>query len=472
MPDTELPAAEPLPARSEAWLWLLPLLALLVVIWLGWQSWNGQDIAISIRFSDGYGLKPGDTVRYRGVAVGNVERIRLNRSLDGVTVEARLQADAAALTRSGSRFWIVRPQLELSGFSGLDTLVGANYIGVLPGEGEQLRSFIGLAEAPLVDLLEPGGINIVLLASGKGGLRAGSPINYRQVLIGVVVSVELAKDASAIEATAYIKPQYVNLIRENIKFWRSSRARLSAGLDGLSLDLDPVPSLLLGGVNVSIPPAPGRPVPTGAQFTLYHKPQDEWLDWVPGLALDGGEQTALDRPQPVQVQLFWRQRSWYYLSQTYERQGWGLPLEEMLLAPADLLFPPDSAQTGSTSLRIANQAAATSAWMLGEALATLAVEPLPASWSAWPLRQIRRATQAEDVLVIGNPDDPARFVGAERQQWQSDRWLLQPALPFDTSWHGAAVVAEHDGQLLGLLFVNDEQYRVIGINSDMLSSQQ
>ncbi|MCB1718102.1 MAG: MCE family protein, partial [Candidatus Competibacteraceae bacterium] len=144
MPVPDLPVAEPVPARTESWLWLLPLLALAVVFWLGWQSWSGQDIPISIRFSEGHGLKPGDTVRYRGVAVGSVERIRLNRALDGVTIDLRLQPDAAALARSGSRFWIVRPQLDLSGVSGLDTLVGANYIGVLPGAGEQQRSFIGL----------------------------------------------------------------------------------------------------------------------------------------------------------------------------------------------------------------------------------------------------------------------------------------------------------------------------------------
>jgi len=467
MAATELPQAEPLPERGDNWLWVLPLLALLVVLWLGWQSWSGQTMPISIYFSEGHGLKLGDTVRFRGVAVGNVERIKLNRSLDGVSVKVRLQADAAGLARSGSRFWIVRPQFDLRGVSGLDTLVGANYIGVLPGAGETQRNFIGLAAPPLVDLMEPGGMEIILLTPGKGGLRAGAPISYRQVLIGVVVAVDLAKDASAVEARAYIKPQYVNLIRENTKFWRSGRARLSAGLDGLSLDLDPVSSLLLGGVNLAIPPVPGQPVVAGARFALHPQAQDDWLDWVPGLALTGDEQIA--RPQPVPLQLIWRERSWYYLSQTEEKRGWGLPLEGAVLAPADLLSFPENALDGERILYLNGQSIVASARLLGNGLALQVLDSPIDSGAVWPQQQLRSATQAENVLVIANPDEPARFVGAERQHWGADGWRLQPALPFAANWHGAAVIAERDGQLLGLLQVDGERYRIIDFNAAILS---
>jgi hypothetical protein len=463
----KLPAAEPVPERSENWLWVLPLLALVIVFWLGWQSWSGQTVTISVRFSEGHGLKPGDTLRFRGIAVGSVERIRLSRGFDGVNVEVRLQADAADLARSGSRFWIVRPQLDLSGASGLDTLVGANYLGVLPGAGETQRNFIGLKVPPLADLLEPGGIEIILLTPGKGGLKAGAPITYRQVLVGVVVAVDLAKDASAVEAKAYIKPQYINLIRENIKFWRSSGARLSAGLDGLSLDLDPVANLLLGGVNLAIPSVPGQPVAAQARFTLYSQPQDDWLDWVPGLALTGDERIA--RPQPIPLQLIWRKRSWYYLSQAEEKRGWGLLLPGALAAPADLLSFPAAALDDERILSINNQPLAASAKPLGNGLALQALEPQADLGTAWPLSQLRSALQAENVLVIANPNDPARFVGAERQYWGADGWRLQPALPFDTNWHGAAVVAEQDGQLLGLLQVQGDQYRVIDLDATMLA---
>ena len=38
------------------------------------------------------------------------------------------------LACEGSRFWIVRPQVSLSRVAGLETVVGARYIGALPGK--------------------------------------------------------------------------------------------------------------------------------------------------------------------------------------------------------------------------------------------------------------------------------------------------------------------------------------------------
>lgn len=467
-----LPYAEaviPAKRNSDAWLWLLPVLALVFVGWLAWQAWHDRGLLLRIHFSDGHGLKAGDTLRYRGIAVGEVERVTLDSSLDGVEVELRLQSDASELARAGSRFWIVRPQLDLRGASGLDTLIGANYIGVLPGTGSLQQRFTGLTAPPLADLMEPGGLDIVLLTPGRNGLRPGAPISYRQVLIGAIVAVELAKDASAVEAHAYIKPRYINLIRSNTRFWRAGRARLSAGFDGLSLDLDTMPSLVLGGVNLAIPPDPGARVQPGARFELHAKPKSDWLEWVPGLALEGMTGAPEELPQPVALQLNWRQRSWYYLSRSRERQGRGLLLAEGLLAPADLLAEPDSALEGSTQLRITGLTDAKTMPLPIELLTpALARYPIELEHPSWPIQHIRTPMAAENVLIIRDAAEPVRYVGTERQQWSAESWLLEPPLPFDERWHGAVAVAERDQNVLGLLLVNDENYQLVPIPTEQI----
>jgi paraquat-inducible protein B len=38
--------------------------------------------------------------------------------------------------RKETQFWLVTPKASLAGVSGLDALVGGNYIGMMPGKGE------------------------------------------------------------------------------------------------------------------------------------------------------------------------------------------------------------------------------------------------------------------------------------------------------------------------------------------------
>src|SRR5207249_10501689 len=57
-------------------------------------------------------------VRYRGIAVGQIDAVNLVPDLGGVLITARLTAQSRELARSGSRFWVVRPQLHLTRVEG------------------------------------------------------------------------------------------------------------------------------------------------------------------------------------------------------------------------------------------------------------------------------------------------------------------------------------------------------------------
>ena len=132
-------------------LWLVPLAGALLAGALVYQSLDQRGIPVSVEFAEGHGLKPGDSLRYRGIVVGKVESVVLAEGLGGIDVQVRLMPEATDLARAGSRFWIVRPQLDLSGATGLDTLLGANYLAVLPGRGEPQHRFLGPAAAQVGD---------------------------------------------------------------------------------------------------------------------------------------------------------------------------------------------------------------------------------------------------------------------------------------------------------------------------------
>jgi hypothetical protein len=452
--STALPRADQRPVRRLGWLWLLPLLALAAVITLVLLSVGQRGVPITVEFRDGYGLKVGDSVRYRGIVVGNVEKARLSPDLGGIEVGLRLQRNARDVARQGARFWIVRPKVDLDGATGLETVIGANYITLIPGSGDTITYFRGLDEAPQLAATNTGGLELLLTASGQGNLRPGAPISYRQVVIGRVLSVDLAKDAGSVLARAYIEPRYTSLVRRQTRFWRVSGAHLSAGFTGLSLDVESVRGLLLGGVTLATPPDAGSPVPQQARFQLYDQPQAAWRRWVPFLALDGPLEEV--RPQSLATVLHWEERSYLYLYMAMDEQRLGrlLPVAGGLLGPADLLRAPEDALEGSVELRVDGSPQA-----LEQVLSVtpeIALLPAKGDWQAWPQQRVRVIDTPEDLMIVADPNEPARFVEAHRIRVGKDRWVLDAGIPFDPAWHGAAVLTAKDEALVGLLLIDGD----------------
>lgn len=228
---------------------------------------DADAVEIEIRFQNGDGISIGDEVRHRGIVVGEVTAVDLNHELTGVVVSVRLLKSAATLARAGTQFWVERPTVSAAEVRGLDTLIGGHYIAVQPGpvDAELSRSFDGLVNAPAGELPE-GGIEIVLEASQRGGLRRGVPVLYRGQQVGHVIAVALSSDAATMEARVWIDATYRELVRNNTRFWMNSGIDVSVGLNGLKLSADTLSSIIVGGVSLATPTQPGAKVSTGHRF--------------------------------------------------------------------------------------------------------------------------------------------------------------------------------------------------------------
>jgi ABC-type transporter Mla subunit MlaD len=77
---------------------------------------------IELRAERGDGLVEGAPLRYRGLEVGKVEKVRLSDDLAAVLLDVRVTAAETRIARAGSRFWVVRPELGLARSAALDTL--------------------------------------------------------------------------------------------------------------------------------------------------------------------------------------------------------------------------------------------------------------------------------------------------------------------------------------------------------------
>lgn len=453
-------------------LWLATLACLFIAVALVWWQIRSGGPVIDVYFSQGYGLEPGDPVRFRGIDVGRVREIDLSDTLDGVAVRIELTADAGALAREGSRFWIERPDISVGQIRGLDTLVGGRYVGVMPGPASAApcQVFYGLdsASAPVENLAD--GLEVVLEGAKRYGLQSGSPITYRGVIVGHVLSVGLTNDAATVEARAFIQPSYRELIRENTRFWSTSGLDVKIGLGGIELDAETLATIAAGGVAFATPDIPGKHAATGHRFELVDSPHDEWIRWQPRVAI-GSASLPTGAATPRVLLGSRRQQGALAVLGAGRQRGWLLPLDDgQLVGPANVLAP-----DGDERYLLEVSGAEFPLPLDGmKQSGELAASRLPEGLNAgepWPLAKIRPASEPEEVVVTCGSDDMTMPVALERITLSEDAeapgWIVDPGVPLDDQWHGASVVAVRDGQVIGIMVRHDDRSLIVPFPADL-----
>ena len=162
---------------------------------------------IEIRLARGDGLSAGTPIRYKGLAVGQVDSVTLSDDLQSVVLRARITAAESRITRAGTQFWVVRPELGIMRTANLDTLVSGPYLEAAPGKADasvQTR-FTGQEREPQ----KAGeGLSLVLSAARLGSIKPGNAVTYREVKVGEVTGYELGQNADRVLIRVVIEPRY------------------------------------------------------------------------------------------------------------------------------------------------------------------------------------------------------------------------------------------------------------------------
>ncbi|GAA5443120.1 intermembrane transport protein YebT [Microbulbifer sp. NBRC 101763] len=256
--------------------WILPLVAGLIAVWLLYQDVAEGDVKASILFHSGDGLVKGKTVvKYSGVDIGLVQDVRLVpnakelNGADGVLAEVSLNRSAEYLLVEGTEFWVVKPELSITGISGLETLLSGNYIAVESGSGKRKREFVALDQPPA--FIRGDGLRVVLKSRRLGSLSRGSPVYYRQLRVGQVADYSLEEDGNEVSIELFIRREYAYLIHRGSRFWNSSGISIEGGISGISINLESLAALFAGGVSFYTPESQ-RQSPlavNGTEFKLY-----------------------------------------------------------------------------------------------------------------------------------------------------------------------------------------------------------
>ena len=255
--------------------WLVPILALIVTLGVGWNAIAGRGTVITVAFKDATGIVPGETaLKFREITVGKVETVRFTDDLQQVLVNVRVEKELSPYIDKDARFWIVRPQVSAEGISRLDTvLTGAFIEGYWDDKIEgPVRRFEGLAKAPLTS---PGavGTRIVLSAERSRGMSEGAPITFRGLQVGRMQNLRLSDDDGSVLADVFIAAPHDQRLTSNTVFWDTSGFSVSLGAQGVSLNVNSLASVLQGGAEFATFTSGGQPVEDGHVFQL--QPDEE-----------------------------------------------------------------------------------------------------------------------------------------------------------------------------------------------------
>lgn len=252
--------------------WLIPVTALLIGIWLAYNTISSKGPVVTIQFRNADGLEAGKTkVKYKNVEVGLVEKIHLDEALSKVVLEVQFNREITPFLTDQTRFWVVRARLGTKEVSGLGTLLSGAYISMDPvREGKRVDSFIGLESTPVVTMDTPGRF-FKLKADNLGSLHEGSPVFYRRIQVGHLVSYKLPDKGKSVDIRIFINTPHHKKIFTSTRFWNAGGLEVNISSSGIQLKTESVISLLSGGIafeNIETLD-PGSPAIEDTVFRLY-----------------------------------------------------------------------------------------------------------------------------------------------------------------------------------------------------------
>jgi paraquat-inducible protein B len=258
--------------RRFSGIWILPIVAALVAFYLAGKSWVEHGPSIAITFKSAEGLSVGQTqIKYKAVTLGTVTSIELTPDHSGVVVHAATTASARDFLTDHARFWVVRPQLNASNISDIQLLVSGTYIQVEPGDpgGTRASSFTGLEQAPDMRSDEPGRV-FLLKADKLGALGVGSPVYFRDITVGQVLSYDIGDGFGPITMSIFVRDPYAEYVHGDSRFWNASGLTVKL-TGGLHLEFQSLQALLSGGISFFTPAASAEQPEAEARtiFPLY-----------------------------------------------------------------------------------------------------------------------------------------------------------------------------------------------------------
>ena len=254
-----------------SWVWIVPIVALIVSLSVAWQNYSQRGTLIDIIFQNASGVRAGETVlRFRDVEVGTVEKVSFDAGLTDVIVSVRVDNEVAPYLDDDAQFWVVQPDVSLRGVTGLETVLSGVFIeGTWDRDPEFAQTeFFGLDGAPLTTL-DQLGTAVTLRTRDGSALSKGAPILHRGIRVGTLETPRLSANGESVIVEGFVDFPYDRILTTSTRFWDTSGFSLSLGAGGVELDVNSIASLIEGGVAFDTVVSGGDRVSQGYVYDIF-----------------------------------------------------------------------------------------------------------------------------------------------------------------------------------------------------------
>ncbi|HGS4651470.1 TPA: intermembrane transport protein PqiB [Vibrio cholerae] len=230
-------------------IWIIPILALAMGLWMLFQYVNSTGPKITLILPTADGLEVGKTqIKALNVNVGVITEIKLSEDYDHIVATAQMSKDADRMLREDTLFWVVKPRIGREGISGLDTLLSGAYIQLQPGTASSAQDHFKVMDLPPIAPPDAKGLRLVLTNKEAGKLNVGDPVMYEGFTVGRVESAQFDVESKKAQYQLFIFAPYDKLVNTRSFFWLNSGINLQLNAEGLEFSLGSIESLLKGGV--------------------------------------------------------------------------------------------------------------------------------------------------------------------------------------------------------------------------------
>lgn len=206
----------------------------------------GHEVELTLDWNSG--IDHNAAILFQGLTIGVIDSFtKIDPVTRKITATAKVNPRVVPYLTDQSQFYIVAPQISLTGLSNAKTLLTGSYISIRPSlAGKPRNKFKVFSNKPPYKYAEPG-LHLMLTSNDRSSLQVGSNVYYKQQVVGNVQAIETTSPERHL-IHIHVQPNFSHYVNHGSRFYNNSGVKISANLLGVDIQAQSLQSILTGGI--------------------------------------------------------------------------------------------------------------------------------------------------------------------------------------------------------------------------------